>query len=92
MELIQITLYDKQGRYKPVSTLYKVVSVEWFKEHREEVKVAGIIKICQQRGWTQRELAKYGYTTCKMRMYNPEQIKKEAKERYEKIKQEKGWN
>lgn len=92
MTQIQITLYDKQGRYKPVSTLYTVESMSWFEEHREEVKINGVIKICQKRGWTQRDLAKYGYTTVKMREYDVEKIKQEAKERYERIKQEKGWN
>lgn len=91
MELIQVTLYDRQGKYRPVSALCKVESIEWFKEHREEVKVAGVVKICQKRGWTQRELEKYNYKTCKMRVYDPEQIKQEAKERYEKIKKDKGW-
>lgn len=92
MELIQVTLFDKNGRYRPVSTIYKVESIEWFNAHREEAKVNAVIKICQQRGWTQKELEKYGYKTCKIRRYDPEQIKKEAQERYEKIKQERGWS
>lgn len=91
MELIQVTLFNKEGHYKPVSTLYKVESEEWFKEHREEVKINAIIKICQQRGWTQKELEKYGYKVCKIRVYDKEKIDKEAKERYERIKREKGW-
>lgn len=88
---VQVTLYDRGGRYKPVSTLVTVESEDWFQSHREEVKISGVIKICQKRGWTQKDLEKYNYKTCRMRIYDPEQIKKEAKERYERIKKEKGW-
>ncbi len=91
MENIQVTLYDKQGRYKPVSALYKVESISWFQSHRKEVQIGGIIKICQKRGWDQKDLARYGYTTCKMRIYDPEKIKRQEEERYEKIKKERGW-
>ena len=91
MELIQVTLYDKLGKYRPISTLCQVESIEWFKKNKEKVKIEGVIKICQKRGWTQKELEKYNYKTCKMRVYNPEKIKQEAKEKYEKIKKDKGW-
>lgn len=66
---IQVTLFDKQGRYKPVASLVKVESEEAFKANREQIRTEGIIKICQKRGWGKRELANYGYTTCKMRVY-----------------------
>ena len=92
MITLQITLFDKGGHYKPVSTLINVESIEYFKSHKEEVKIAGVVKICQKRGWTQRELEKYGYKTCKIRVYDPEKIKQEAKDRYEQIKKERGWN
>ncbi len=88
---LQITLFDKNNRYKPISTLVNVESVRYYNEHSAEVKTQGIIKICQKRGWTQRELKAYNYTTCKVRIYDKEKIEKENKERYEKIKEEKGW-
>ena len=92
MVTYQITLFDKSGKYKPVSALVTVENTEYFKNNREKVKIAGVVKICQKRGWTQRELEKYGYTTCKIRIYNPEKIRREAKERYERIKKERGWD
>ena len=92
MITLQVTLFDKGGHYKPVSTLVNVESIEYFKSHREETKVAAVVKICQKRGWTQRELAKYSYTTCKIRFYNPEKVRREARERYEQIKKERGWD
>lgn len=88
---LQITLFDKNNRYKPISTLVNVESVRYYNEHSTEVKTHGIIKICQKRGWTQRELRTYNYTTCKVRVYDKEKIEKENKERYERIKEEKGW-
>ena len=91
MITLQVTLFDKGGHYKPVSTLINVESIEYFKSHRKEIKIAGVVKICQKRGWTQKELEKYGYKICKIRVYDPEKIREEAKERYERIKREKGW-
>lgn len=88
---LQVTLFDKQNRYKPISTLINVESVAYYNEHSKEVKQRALIKICQQRYWTNKELKKYNYTTCKVRIYDKEKIEKEKKERYEKIKQEKGW-
>ena len=66
---IQITLYDKSGKYKPVSTLVKVISEDYFNNNREKVKTEGIKKIMQKRGWGRRELIEYNYLTCKMRVY-----------------------
>lgn len=69
---IQVTLYDKKNRYRPVSTLVKVPDLEYFKTHREEVKNNGVKKIMMIRGWTKRELITYNYLTCKMRVYSEE--------------------
>ena len=56
---------------------------------KKAIQTAGITKICQKRLWQISDLKKYGYTVCKMRLYDPEQIQKEKEERYEKIKEEK---
>lgn len=65
----QITLFDKSGKYRPVSCLIPIESETYFKEHRDEIKNKGIRKIILQRGWTKRELITYNYLTCKMRIY-----------------------
>ena len=91
MVQFQITLFDKQGRYKPVSTIIDVESIAYFNTHKAEIKKKAVNKICQKRYWTARELKEYGYTTCKIRLYDKEQIEQENKERYEKIKEERGW-
>mgnify|MGYP007013867600 CR=1 FL=1 len=69
---IQVTLYDKSGKYKPVSTLVRVADEKEFKNNREEIKNTGIKKIMNQRGWSKRELIKYNFLTCKMRIYPEE--------------------
>ena len=91
MVQIQVTLFDKQGRYRPVSALVNVDDIEYFNQYREEVKTKAVTKICIQRSWTKRELKEYGYTTCKVRVYDKEKIEAEKKARYEKIKEERGW-
>ena len=66
---LQFTLFDVNGRYRPISTLVKVESLRWFKEHQEEVKTKAIQQICNQRRLSGKELAKLGYTKLKVRNY-----------------------
>ena len=65
----QVTLFDKSGKYRPVSTLVKIESDEDFNNNREKIKNTGIRKIMIQRNWTKRELIQYNYLTCKIRIY-----------------------
>ena len=66
---IQVTLYDKSGKYRPVSALVPVANAEYVKEHKDDIKNRGIRAIMIKRGWTRRELIEYNYLTCKMRVY-----------------------
>lgn len=66
---LQFTLFDINGKYKPISTLVKVESIKWFKEHQEEIKTKAIQQICNQRRLSGKELAKLGYTRLKVRNY-----------------------
>lgn len=66
---LQFTLFDINGKYKSISTLVKVESIKWFKEHQEEVKTKAIQQICNQRRLSGKELAKLGYTRLKVRNY-----------------------
>ena len=90
MEL-QVTLFDKNGKYKPVSTLISVESLEYYHSHAKQIKAKAITYICQKRMWNSTDLKRYGYTTCKVRVYDKERIERENKERYERIKEERGW-
>lgn len=69
---IQVTLFDKSGKYRPVSTLVKIKDIEEFEKDKERIKSEGIKKILIKRGWGRRELMKYNYLTCKMRVYPEE--------------------
>ena len=68
--IIQISLFDVTGKYKPVSTLIEVESVAWYKEHEKECRQKAIQKICLQRNWTGKELLKLGYKKIKVRNYS----------------------
>ena len=67
---LQFTLFDVNGKYKPISTLVKVESIKWFREHEQETKTKAIQQICNQRRLTGKELAKLGYTKLKVRNYS----------------------
>jgi hypothetical protein len=68
----QVTLYDKSGKYRPVSCLIPIDSKEDFAENKDKIKSKGIRKIMIQRGWTKKDLITYNYLTCKMRINEEE--------------------
>lgn len=76
---LQVTLFDITGRYKPISTLVKVESLKWFKEHQEEIKTKAIQQICNQKRLSGKELARLGYTKLKIRNYDLYLLSKEKK-------------
>ena len=84
----QVTLTSTTGQYKPVSTIVKAEKITT-KEDKQKVINKGIIKIAQQRRWTNTDLKKFGYTKVKIREYDKAKIEKQNAERYEKLKQEK---
>ena len=81
----QITLICADGKYKPVSTIIDA------KEDMtaEDIKYAGIMRICIQRRWDKTDLKKYNYTKVKCRKYDREKIARENAERYARLKEEK---
>ena len=58
-------------------------------DNKKEIINKGVVKICQKRYWTQRDLKKYGYLKAKVRVYDKEKIELENKARYEQIKEQK---
>jgi len=90
----QVTLLCKSGEYKPVSA---IVTVEQADSRnllddpikKKEIQTNGIRKICFARRWDGADLKKFGYTSCKMRVYDKAQIAKENEERYNQIKEKK---
>lgn len=88
MKEYQVTLSSKTGKYKPVSCIVKANEI-LTPQQKKEVINKGIVKIAQQRRWTNSDLTKYGYTLVKIREYDKEKIKQENEKRYEQIKKEK---
>ena len=90
MKQIQVTLVSNKG-YRPVSTIIDVPSAKEYCDNKEHYQMQAVQKICAKRYWTSKELIKYGYTGIKCRVYDKEKIERENAERYEKIKEERGW-
>ena len=65
--IIQITLFDVTGKYKPISTLIEVESIEEYRKNSQEYKRKAIQKICNQKYLTGKELLKLGYKQIKAR-------------------------
>lgn len=87
MKQYQVTLTSVSGKYKPVSCI--ITTELTLDTDKKEIINKGVVKICQKRYWTNRDLVKYGYTKAKVREYDKEKIAQESAERYAKIKEEK---
>lgn len=92
MITIQCTLFSVTNKYRPISTLLEIESIKYYNTHKQEVQQRAIDKIVAQRKTERWCLKRDGYTRMKVRMYDKKKIEKEAKERYEKIKKERGWS
>ena len=92
MITIQCTLFSVTNKYRPISTLLEVESIKYYNTHKQEVQQRAIDKIVVQRKTERWCLKRDGYTRMKVRVYDKKKIEEEAKERYEKIKKERGWS
>lgn len=48
---IQVTLFSTTGKYKPVSTIIKVNSLEEYEKDKSKQHQRAIANICHQRYW-----------------------------------------
>lgn len=90
----QVTIYCKDGVYKPISTIVEIEQEEDIDLTKDKVQKKviiqrGVNRICASRYWTSKDLAKYGYLSAKVRIYDRLAIEKQKKENYEKLKEEK---
>lgn len=90
----QVTIMCKTGAYKPISCLIEMEQEQGEDltkniVKKKEITTRGVNKICASRGWSARELQKYGYATVKCRYYDKDAIIREQAERYAKLKEEK---
>lgn len=76
---MQVTLFDKENKYKPISTLIEVNSIEEYHNHKQEYHKKAIQKIATKRYLSISELKSLGYTTLKVREYTAERIERDKK-------------
>lgn len=74
---IQLTFFQKENKYKPVSTLLEVESMEYYEQHKAETQRRALLNIAHQRKTTPKELINQGYTKIKVREYDIEKIKEQ---------------
>ena len=72
---IQLTFFQKENKYKPISTLLDVESMDYYTSHKVELQKRALLNIAHQRKTTPQELLKQGYTKIKVREYDLEKIK-----------------
>lgn len=83
---LQITLFDINNKYKPISTTVEVESVEYYKQHQQQTRQRAIEKICAKRYTTPKQLAKDGYNQIKVRVYQEQgKIKADKKAEFERL-------
>lgn len=68
----QVTIICETKAYRPISCIInneQTDQTDWTlnKEQKKELQHKGIIKICNKKYWTVRDLKKYNYTRCKIR-------------------------
>ena len=71
---LQVTLFQKEGKYKPMSTVLEVKSMEYYKTHKKEVQRKALENIGHQRYLTVQEIIQRGYTQVKVREYDIDKI------------------
>ena len=79
---MQITIFDKNGIYKPLSTLIEVESAETATANQKELINKAYQKIASKKYMTSTELFEQGYQKVKMREYDAEKIKQENMIKY----------
>ena len=80
MKQIQVTLFDKSNKYRPISTLINVESIEEYNNNKQQYLKKAITNICYQRRTSFQDLKKDGYTEIKTRVYDKEEIERQKKE------------
>lgn len=78
MKYYQVTIYHKDNRYKPISTIVQIDQGDdnsnWLLNdaHAAAIKTKGIQKICMKKYWGASDLKRYEYTRVRAREYNKE--------------------
>ena len=76
---LQVTLFATNGKYKPMSTLIEVESMEDYEQNKRKYQEKAILNICHTRRTSWRELKEDSYTKIKVREYDKDKINARAK-------------
>ncbi len=74
---LQVTFFQKENKYKPISTIVEIDSLEYYENNKAEVQKRALLNIAHNRRTTPNNLIQQGYTKIKTREYNIEEIKKQ---------------
>ena len=74
---LQVTFFHNEGKYKPVSTVIEVESIEQYEQHKAQEQKRALINIAHYRYTTPQDLIKQGYTKVKVREYDINKIKEQ---------------
>ena len=72
---IQITFFQKENKYKPISTILDIKNMDYYINHKTELQKKALLNIAHQRKTTPKELINQGYIKIKVREYDKEKIK-----------------
>ena len=76
---LQVTFFHNEGKYKPVSTIIEVESIEQYEQHKAQEQKRALMNIAHYRHTTPQDLIKEGYTKVKTREYDIDKIKEQQK-------------
>lgn len=79
---LQVTLFDKANKYKPMSTIISIDNINYYNTHKAQVQKRAIENIAHQRRMLPKEMIELGYTQVKVREYNQEKIKEQQEQQH----------
>ena len=74
----QVTLFCTTNQYKPISTIVTIkqedetINLLNNKETKKDIVNKGIVRICQKRYWSNKDLVRYNYLKAKVRRVKEE--------------------
>ena len=77
MMKVQVTIFTKNGKYKPMSIVFSIKEGYDIEENKQPLMQRGLREIATKRGLTVAELRAYGFTYAKVREYDKAKIEKE---------------
>ena len=79
---VQITLFDKNKMYRPLSTLIEVPNMEYIANNKKALINKAYQQIATKKYMLSSQLYDEGYTIVKMREYDKEKIQTENMVKY----------